>query len=439
MVTLVGTVYIFDPSSLESFARPKTMVLAAGVTAVVCVAIGERLLRIGLPTVGRRTFSNARGFVVGIAVALVVSYVAATVVSIDRSHSWWGESLQYQGLVPLLLSITSAGLALRWTRKERDVRQFMTIAATTSVPMSVYAFAQVTYHDPWWDVLPSDRAFATIGQSNSLGAVLVLAVFCGCGAAASTGGRGRAGLWIVTTVIALAVGTTLSRGAFIGLASGGVVWSSLRVRPAASWRKRAAVVTILGGSVAVPGVRAATAAALHRASSLAAGRADPSIRPHLGLLRAARAIVADHPWTGIGPDNYVLVFDRYRDAVLPPEESWVLSLFRPESPHNVVVARAVDGGIPALTAYLALFVVAGLVTIRAARRATGNRRNLLAAGMAAITAHFVTDLFMTGETAGTLLGWVVLGTTVAVATSDPGHAANQDYAGPGLRAMSGAH
>lgn len=73
-------------------------------------------------------------------------------------------------------------------------------------------------------------------------------------------------------------------------------------------------------------------------------RNDPTSRDRVAMLEAGRAMVLDHPVTGVGPDMVSRVYPRYR---VP----WAV---QPSNPHlhNVPVQIAAERGLPALAAWL---------------------------------------------------------------------------------------
>ena len=70
---------------------------------------------------------------------------------------------------------------------------------------------------------------------------------------------------------------------------------------------------------------------------------DPTNRDRVAMLEAGRAIVRDHPLTGVGPDMVRVVYPRYR---VP----WAVEPTNPHL-HNVPVQIAAERGLPALAAW----------------------------------------------------------------------------------------
>jgi len=110
---------------------------------------------------------------------------------------------------------------------------------------------------------------------------------------------------------------------------------------------------------------------------------DPTNRDRVAMLQAGAAIVADHPLTGVGPDQIERVYPSYR----PPEA------VNPTNPHlhNVPMQIAAERGLPALGAWL-WFVASATTGLLALLRRTRNR-SLAAAGLGAMAAMVSAGMF----------------------------------------------
>lgn len=110
---------------------------------------------------------------------------------------------------------------------------------------------------------------------------------------------------------------------------------------------------------------------------------DPTNRDRMAMLEAGRAMVLDHPLTGVGPDMVARVYPRYR---VP----WAVNPTNPHL-HNVPVQIAAERGLPALALWL-WFIAA--LTMGVWQRLPRARGPALAAGaLAAITAMLAAGLF----------------------------------------------
>jgi O-antigen ligase len=345
-------------------------------------------------------------FVDAAVAVFVVLEIAAFAFSTDREQSLFGERLQYQGLLTVLLYVSFFYVARVAIRDYRRLTLLVWAVLGGGALVALYALVQRLGLDPVWDgYLPGGRVFSSIGQSNALAAYLVLVIPLAASALFVRRRPARAGALLVLAATTAALVLTRSRGGFLGLlAAVGVLavgWRPLLRAPATRPRRW---VVALGAAGVVVAVVAVSAGALSRVS-----RDDSSLRFHLDAWHVAARIAVEHPVLGTGPETYPDVFPRYSHDVLPPDRAAALDAFRVESPHNVYLGIAAGSGIPALLAYLVAVAGALVVLARAVRGASRGVRVVLVAVVAAAAGHVVTDAFMTAEVTSAWLFWVLLG------------------------------
>ena len=362
---------------------------------------------------------------VDVAVAFfVVLNVAAWSFSTDRRQSLYGERLQYQGLLTVLLYVGFfyvARLSLTGGRRLRQLAFAITIGATL---VAGYALVQKAGFDPIWrGYLPMGRVFSSIGQPNALAAYLVLAIPIAASLlVAGKVVRGAISLALAAMILALFL--TLSRAGYLAflvmlpiLALG--MRDQLRMSAKRLWLGLAAILCVGLGIVAiVQPARATFSESWRRVASSGDVGNEASLRFHLDAWNVAARIAADHPILGTGQETFPDVFPRYSHSVLPADRASALDAYRVESPHNVYLAIAAGSGFPALLAYIG--IVAGFVSAvaRAAQRAcTPGFRLALVAMLAASAGHLVTDAFMTADVTSTWLFWVLMGAGLGVFSS----------------------
>jgi O-antigen ligase len=408
---------IFSIAQPDVFALPKT-VLTLVLGVVLAALLTVRWIAAGWPV--RRPQS--------LLAAALVTFVGWNVVAawfaIDRTQAIVGERLQYQGLATILAYVVFLLAAWSTVRGQRRQTLFLLSVAAGATLVATYAVIQRAGLDPIWQTLPYDRVFSTIGQANALAAYLVLAVPLVLGLSAGRPWTAKLAVASVIALLLVALAFTLSRGGYLGIAA------VATVLPIAAWPRRQSLldrgrlsVAAVVGLVAlvlmlsVPNVREAAERVTARAL-LTTDLSEGSIRNHLDLWTVGIALAADHPIIGTGQDTYVLLFGDYRDRVLSPERATIMSSVRPESPHNVYLATAGGAGLPTLAAYIAIVgAVIGRI-LRVVRTAEEPRAWLIGAGLlAAIAGHLVTDGFMTAETTGSVLFWLVLGVGAAHAST----------------------
>lgn len=407
---------VFTVALSDVFALPKTVVML-GLSVVLFAALVPLALRPDTIALGQLS-----GVTVTLAVYLVLT-AAATLRSPDPLHSLVGEQLQYQGL------LTTVGYAVAFLAARRSlgdmqrIRRLVAAVVIAAVLVAGYGFLQQIGRDPIWQVLNKGRIFSTLGQANALAAYLVVVLPLALALTGATSKSSRAISALAAVAIATALALTLSRGGYLGVGTALVVFASCVVRWSSLTRRRVAigvslVVGVLGLVVFLPPVTRSVERVVDR-GLLIADLAEGSTASHLDLWAVGARIGLDYPLLGVGPEIYPQLFPRYRDAVLPPARATVMARFRPESPHNVPIAIAVGAGIPALVAYLGIVVRAMLTGWRRLRQASPSERLLIAALLASVSGHLVTDLFMTAEVTGSWIFWVLLGALCATAGSAP--------------------
>jgi O-antigen ligase len=110
---------------------------------------------------------------------------------------------------------------------------------------------------------------------------------------------------------------------------------------------------------------------------------DPTVRDRVAMLNTGRAMIADNPLTGVGPNMVERSYMQYRDAD-------AVNATNPHL-HNVPVQIAAERGLPALALWI-WFVV---VTIRELGRLFrgGGDKVLASAALAAVVAMLAAGLF----------------------------------------------
>ena len=311
--------------------------------------------------------------------------------------------------------------------------------------MKAYAIVQASGLDPIWGPdVPGGRVFSTIGQPNALAAYLVLALPITLVFVLRRSGAIRWAAIAVAAVLLAAIGLTLSRGGYIGLAATTPIlgWAGVRNhRPSRRLVAAGSGLLVVGAVMVaiVPDGRAAIVRAWDRAASSAQTTADLSVRSHLDEWRVAARITADHPLLGTGPETFPDEFPRYSRVVLAPErvhDQPVMPRRVAEQDHRqfVGVGRTagqfqylrrqhqadVLAGLPALGAYLALLAAVAVTLVRAARRSADPAvRVMLLAMLAALAGHVVTSSFMSAEITGSWLVWTLMGAAVGITRPSP--------------------
>jgi O-antigen ligase len=421
---------VFTTALSDAFALPKTATML-----VLTVLLLPGLLLLGL----RRGALSVGGWSVAtivLAVYLILT-AAATVHSADSIQSLIGERLQYQGLLATLAYVVAFVAARAVLVTEHRIRALALAVVVAATIASLYGLAQQVGLDPIWHVLDRGRIFSTLGQANALAAYLVLALPLAVAVGLASNGPRRLALLAAAVLIAIAIAFTLSRGGYLGALVAMGAFGALLVRRSMLTPRRARLVAagaviVVGMVSLVPPVTATFNQVVQRASKTI-DLAEGSAASHLDLWAVGIRMATDYPVLGMGPEMYPVLFPQYRNRVLSPVRAAVMARFRPESPHNVPIAIAAGAGLPALLAYLAIVLSALVGGWRRLRMGPSlTERLLIAALLAAALGHLTTDLFMTGEVAGSWTFWILLGVLTAGQAHRPPREGEVSSA-PGMR------
>jgi O-antigen ligase len=215
------------------------------------------------------------------------------------------------------------------------------------------------------------RPQGTLSHWMTYSGTLMLVV-CGSVARLLFDQRDRAWAALVMPALVVALGLTFTRSAWVGVFAGVGVLFLLKDR------RLVGVLPLVAALL----VALAPAAVTGRVYSMFDVN-DPTNRDRVAMLEAGRAIVRDHPLTGVGPDMVRVVYPRYR---VP----WAVEPTNPHL-HNVPLQIAAERGLPALAIWIWFVVVA---TRGLWRRFPRSRRPALAAaGLASIAAMLAAGLF----------------------------------------------
>ena len=213
------------------------------------------------------------------------------------------------------------------------------------------------------------RARGPYGSPNNLalwlGRILPLAVAAGVAARPRGSALWR---WVPAALIGVGLLATFSRGSWVlGLPALGLV-------AVLAWRRRGRSMTTAGGgrrrTGKLPAAIIAVAAALTLLLSplLASERLRGTLSLAPGstayirwrLWQSSVAMVADHPWTGVGPDNFLYAYrDRYVQRDVVQERSL-------SHPHNLFLDWAARLGLPGLAIGMLMMGTAAMALRQAA-------------------------------------------------------------------------
>lgn len=389
-----------------------------------------------LGAVGRKSFALRFAWIDAAVLAVVALHVVAAI-----RGAWVGHP---RPAVNMLWEWTGLGVGYLLTRQVLDrgsnVRAVAVVMAALATGLSGYGVYQYAHELPatraeyrrnpervlreagldlasdpallrrFEDRLNSPEPMATFALTNSLAGFLApwLVFLVGIGMTGWSGGTThppalgcaairRAAPAVAAALVAGCLILTMSRSAYLATVVGLVLLGGRAVR---SWRRRSA---LLAGAGLVLGVLAAAAVATGGLDASVFTQAGRSLGVRVHYWRATAAMIADHPWLGVGPGNFQAEYTRYK---LPQAIEEVAE------PHNFLFEVWATAGTPAV---IALVVALGhllRMTVIAARRPDQAIGPASAASEAGLTAPrwsgppvFAAAGGLTGYPLGLVLGW----------------------------------
>ena len=390
----------FDPSVLNVFDLTKasfTHALAWGLLGtLVVIAIGD-----GVRIPRSPIFI---GFYAVIAVE-----VLTTITAENQYVALYGEVGRYLGLTThAVLALIAIAIAVSIDYPRRSSWLAWAIGAAAAVA-GVYAVQQALGLDPvrWGDLDPRFRPFSTFGNPDFYGQFLaVVAVAC---AALLVFTRQRVWLtWVVALLAAFNVALMLvvqTRGSFIGIVAGGVVVALL-------WLRRAGLSRPVLTRFAVAATVSAVALVVMLVATPLGGRLldigrGIGLRDRVLLYQSALQMFLDHPFLGVGFENFAVAYPRYQQA-----EWFAIAGMNTTntSAHDWILHVAATTGIVGLLANLALLAAFALHVWRRARDpdAAG-----VVVALAAIASFYASGLVLPGAQSIQWIPWVAVGVALA--------------------------
>lgn len=401
-----------DPAGWFPFGPVKWLAVSVLVPAGAAVLLARRPLRVAAaPTAA--------------AAALVAWQAAAAAMGEDRFYAWIGTPERHLGVLAWALAALAlvAGQSLGTDRERRVVAAGLVAAG---VGLGTAAAAEALGWEP--AVLDTgDRLSGLVGSPAYLGAAaaLLLPALFGVAADRSWARAWRAAAAAATAGLAVAAVGSGARAAWFGLAVAGA---------ATGWAQRARLVRrprlATGIAVAGVGVLAVLVVAgpvgARLAGALDAG--EPGGRGRLDEWRVAARVIADDPFTGVGPEGYRIAFAGAVDAGYERAHGRDP---QPDRAHSAPLDLAATGGVPALAAWLAVTALAGRSVVAALR---GDRPWL--AGIAAgLVAHAAGSLFLFPVVEIEPVAWLLAGLLVGAVPIDGTPARLRPAPRPALAAL----
>ena len=390
----------FDPSVLNVFDLTKasfTHALAwALLGALIVIALGDGV-RIPASPLFLAFF------------AVIATELITTITAENQYVALYGEVGRYLGLTThavLALIAVAIAVSIDYPRRTSWLAWSIGIGAALA---GAYAIQQWTGHDPvqWVDFDPRVRPFSSFGNADFYGQFLAV-VATGC-AAVLVFTRQR--LWLTAVVVLLAVLNVAlmlivqTRGSFLGIVAGVAVIAVLWLRRAGLSR-RALTRFALASAVAALALVVTLVATPLGSRLLDIGRGI-GLRDRVLLYQSAFQMFLDHPFLGVGFENFAVAYPRYQQA----EWFGIAGLNTTNtSAHDWILHIAATTGTVGL---LANFALLGAFAFHAWRRARDPDAAGVIVALAAIAAFYGSGLVLPGAQSIQWIPWVCVGVALA--------------------------
>ncbi len=393
-------VLAFDPSVLNVFDLTKasfTHALAWGLLgALIVIAVGDGF-RVPLSPIFLAFY------------AVVAVEVLTTFTAENQYVALYGEVGRYLGLTThAVLALLAIAIAVSIDYPRRTSWLAWTIGAAATLA-GLYAVQQALGRDPvqWIDFDPRVRPFSTFGNADFYGQFLAVVVTAFVAVLVFV----RQRLWLMGAVVLLAVFNVAlmllvqTRGSFLGIAAGAVVMAPLWLRRAGLSR-RVLVRFALASAVSAVALVVMLVATPLGSRLLDIGRGI-GLRDRVLLYQSAFQMFLDHPFLGVGFENFAVAYPRYQQA-----EWFAIAGMNTTntSAHDWILHVAATTGIVGL---LANFALLAAFTVHTWLRARDPDAAGVIVAFAAIAAYYGAGLVLPGAQSIQWIPWVCVGVALA--------------------------
>jgi len=350
------------------------------------------------------------------AAIFLTTYIVSTMHSIDTNLSLWGSYDRAQGLITIAAYLGFFWIAFQYIKSPLQAERIVDCMILASVPVVLYAFAQLFGFDPIaWETDSRSSVLSTLGRSNFLGAYLgAVLPLTTWRVVEHPSRKRRLGLSVLLFAQLSILVASQARAALLGTTIGMV---ALVLIAATSFRSRSMItvgcVIVFVGAAVLVGLHIPNRAVAEEAVSPGADpvvasstEAIASVRTRLIIWRATIDMILNRPLLGYGPDTFGVVFPRYS----PPE---LVHYLGPsvvvDRAHNLLLDLGATVGVFGMASYLAMVIAFLVRALRATLKALGSTYGaLLAAICASIVATTVQDQFSFWTVATASLFWLLI-------------------------------
>lgn len=295
---------------------------------------------------------------------------------------------------------------------QKRIERIINLFIASLIPVALYAIAQFYNVDPIPWIQLKVRTSSTIGHPVMLSALLGLALpFTITFLFQKKRQIQRVSYGLVCVLFVSAAVSTLSRGPLIGIVLSCIFVIIMNMK-ASVIKSKSIIIATVSLVLIAPILFVVLKGPTHVMDRITSG-AEVEIR--LIYFKTAMNITKDYPLTGVGFENFRIVYPRYRMA----EENRLARDVIPTMVHNGYLQSAAMNGILGIMFYLFFLIAVILSLIRASMRAQDTYKTaLLWAFIASIGGFLIQDLSGWLEISQTTFFWIILGLAAAFSSYD---------------------
>ncbi len=396
-VKTAGLILIFDPASALAFEAPKASFSLAA-TLVLLGLVGLVLVRFGTSEFFRQRLHLA-------VATLALTNVVAAVFAQDQYIALFGAQrrLGLTFVLDMLVLYLAVALAFRTTKDWAILGGTVGVAGALAIG---YGLLQYLGLDPipWVDDVRV-RPPSTFGNPDKFGHFLGALCVTALAVAILPGDQGRrirAVAWISAAAALVMAALVATRGTLVGLALALPALAAVYLQLSRGRGGQRLLFIAAGATLGLAVVGGTLLLATPLGERVRGGLGDVASQQRLFLVEASMRTFADRPLTGYGPDNFGVIYPRYRPVAASPfvgqdsAHSWPLQ------------ALATTGLIGAIS--LAAVALGSLVMLW---RAIPARTMVAGPLLAGAVAYWASGLVAIGSVSVDWIGWVAAGGAAA--------------------------
>jgi len=286
----------------------------------------------------------------------IVILILATAWSVNPFHSFWSNYERMEGLVSYLHLLAYFVILISMFKTKRLWGWFLHTSLAVNVIVIIYSTLQLARVISISQGVA--RIEATLGNASYLAVYTLFHIFLLIFLLYQNSSKRSfaVGYSLLLLLNLFILYNTQTRGTILGLLGGvfvSALWLAIRASSGARVKKFAigglAVILILVGSFVI----LREAAFIQKSKTLsrlaAISLEESTTRSRLMVWKMSWQGFKEHPILGWGPENYILVFNKYYDPLMYDQEPWF------DRAHNVFFDWLTAAGILGLLAYLSLF------------------------------------------------------------------------------------